>query len=312
MTSPLAPPLRPGTVDGGSVPDKARVDAVMAELAPFLDLDAAALIADDTARNARTAFRHFLGLLEVGAVRAAGPVGAGKDGAPRWEVDARVKRGILFGFKLGRLVELGDAALPFVDKDTYPVRGFAPADRVRVVPGGSSVRRGAHVAPSVTIMPPAYVNVGAFVDEGTLVDSHALVGSCAQIGKRVHLSAAAQVGGVLEPIGAVPVVIEDDAFVGGNVGVYEGTLVRTRAVLAAGVVLTRSTKVFDVVNEREISATADAPLEIPAGAVVVPGSRPASGAWAKERGLHVATPLIVKYRDEKTDAKASLESVLRA
>jgi 2,3,4,5-tetrahydropyridine-2-carboxylate N-succinyltransferase len=223
-----------------------------------------------------------------------------------------VKKGILFGFKLGRLVELGDAALPFVDKDTYPVRGFSPSDRVRIVPGGSSVRRGAHLAPSVTLMPPAYVNVGAFVDEGTMVDSHALVGSCAQVGKRVHLSAAAQIGGVLEPVGAVPVVIEDDAFVGGNVGVYEGTLVRTRAVLAAGVILTRSTKVFDLVNEKELVASGDAPLEIPAGAVVVPGSRPASGAWAQKLGLHVAAPMIVKYRDEKTDAKASLESVLRA
>jgi 2,3,4,5-tetrahydropyridine-2-carboxylate N-succinyltransferase len=284
----------------------APVDTTLAELDPFLALTAEQLVVDDVARKARTAFRHFLGLLEVGAIRAASPV----DG--KWVVDARVKKGILFGFRLGRLVELGDAALPFIDKDTYPVRGFAPADRVRIVPGGSSVRRGSYLAPSVTMMPPAYVNVGAYVDEGTLVDSHALVGSCAQVGKRVHLSAAAQVGGVLEPVGAVPVVIEDDAFVGGNTGIYEGTIVRTRAVLAAGVVLTRSTKVFDLVNEREIVAPPDGSLEIPAGAVVVPGSRPASGAFAQKHGLHVATPLIVKYRDEKTDAKASLESVLRA
>lgn len=283
------------------------VDAVVAELDPFLSLSADELAVDDVARKARVAFGRFLELLEVGAVRAAAP---GPDGA--WTVDARVKKGILFGFKLGRLVELGDAMLPFVDKDTFPVRSFGTSARVRVVPGGSSVRRGAHVAPSVTIMPPAYVNTGAFVDEGTLVDSHALVGSCAQIGKRVHLSAAAQVGGVLEPIGAVPVVIEDDAFVGGNTGIYEGTLVRTRAVLAAGVVLTRSTKVYDLVNEREIVASGDRPLEIPPGAVVVPGSRPASGEYAKRLGLQVATPLIVKYRDEKTDAKSSLESVLRA
>lgn len=295
-----------------------QIDKVLAELEPFLALSAEELAVttpDDIARKARTAFRHFLGLLEVGAVRAASPVvqaGAASGTAPTWVVDARVKKGILFGFKLGRLVELGDASLPFVDKDTYPVRGFSPQDRVRVVPGGSSVRRGSFVSASVTIMPPAYINVGAYVDEGTLVDSHALVGSCAQIGKRVHLSAAAQVGGVLEPIGAVPVVIEDDAFIGGNTGIYEGTIVRTRAVLAAGVVLTRSTKVFDLVNEREIVAGADTPLEIPAGAVVVPGSRPASGEYAKKLGLHVATPLIVKYRDEKTDAKASLESVLRA
>jgi 2,3,4,5-tetrahydropyridine-2,6-dicarboxylate N-succinyltransferase len=283
-----------------------QVDTVLQELEPFLALSADELAGDDVARRARTAFRHFLGLLEVGAVRAASPVEG------RWVVDARVKKGILFGFKLGRLVELGDAALPFIDKDTYPVRGFSPAERVRIVPGGSSVRRGAHLAASVTMMPPAYVNVGAFVDEGTLVDSHALVGSCAQVGKRVHLSAAAQVGGVLEPIGAVPVVIEDDAFVGGNTGIYEGTLVRSRAVLAAGVVLTRSTRVYDLVNEREIAATGDGPLEIPPGAVVVPGSRPAGGEWARKLGLQIATPLIVKYRDEKTDAKASLESVLRA
>lgn len=283
------------------------VDATLAELDPFLPLTAEQLAVDEVARKARAAFRHFLGLLEVGAIRAASPV----DG--KWVVDARVKKGILFGFKLGRLVELGDASLPFVDKDTYPVRGFSPGERVRIVPGGSSVRRGAFMAPSVTMMPPAYVNVGAYVDEGTLVDSHALVGSCAQVGKRVHLSAAAQVGGVLEPVGAVPVVIEDDAFVGGNTGIYEGTIVRTRAVLAAGVVLTRSTKVYDLVNEKEIVAGADGgSLEIPAGAVVVPGSRPASGAFAQKHGLHVATPLIVKYRDEKTDAKASLESVLRA
>lgn len=293
MTSPAATDATP-------------VDTTLAELDPFLALSAEELAVDDVARKARTAFRHFLGLLEVGAIRAAAPV----DG--KWVVDARVKKGILFGFKLGRLVELGDAALPFIDKDTYPVRGFAPADRVRIVPGGSSVRRGSFVSPSVTIMPPAYINVGAYVDEGTLVDSHALVGSCAQVGKRVHLSAAAQVGGVLEPIGAVPVVIEDDAFIGGNTGIYEGTIVRTRAVLAAGVVLTRSTKVYDLVNEREIVAPPDGSLEIPAGAVVVPGSRPASGAFAQKLGLHVATPLIVKYRDEKTDAKASLESVLRA
>ncbi|HEY4221507.1 MAG TPA: 2,3,4,5-tetrahydropyridine-2,6-dicarboxylate N-succinyltransferase [Myxococcota bacterium] len=289
-----------------TVHDAEQIDRVMAEMEPFLDMSAPELAVDDIARAARSAFRHFLGLLEVGAVRAAQPL----EGV--WRVDARVKRGILFGFKLGRLVELGDAALPFVDKDTYPVRGFSLQDRVRVVPGGSSVRRGAHVAPSVTIMPPAYINVGAFVDEGAMVDSHALVGSCAQIGKRVHLSAAAQVGGVLEPVGAVPVVVEDDAFVGGNVGLYEGTLVRTRAVLAAGVILTRSTKVYDLVHEREISADGDKPLEIPAGAVVVPGTRPASGAYAHKLGLHIASPLIIKYRDDKTDAKASLESALRA
>jgi 2,3,4,5-tetrahydropyridine-2,6-dicarboxylate N-succinyltransferase len=278
----------------------ARFDALRATSADELQQTA-------TRKDAHALFRLFLDELEAGRLRAAS-----RDAAGTWVVDARVKHAILFGFKLGTLVEMGDLALPFVDKDTYPVRAFEPSARVRVVPGGSSVRSGAFVAAGVTIMPPAYINVGAYVDEGTLVDSHALVGSCAQVGKRVHLSAAAQVGGVLEPVGALPVVIEDDAFIGGNTGIYEGTIIRSRAVLAAGVVLTRSSRVFDLVNEREIVAAQDAPLEIPAGAVVVAGSRPATGAWAKGLGLHVAAPMIVKYRDGKTDAKATLESVLRA
>ncbi len=282
------------------------ISTVLGELDPFLSLSAEALTDDDVARKARIAFRHFLGLLERGHVRAA------RCDKGVWIANPDVKQRILFGFRLGRLVEQGDSSLPFVDKDTFPVRGFSTSERVRVVPGGSSVRRGAHVAAGVTIMPPAYINVGAFVDEGTLVDSHALVGSCAQIGKRVHLSAAAQIGGVLEPVGAVPVVVEDDVLVGGNCGVYEGTIVRARAVLAAGVVLTSGTRVFDLVNHCELAASDGHPLEIPAGAVVVPGSRPASSPWAQERGLHVAAPMIVKYRDEKTDAKAALESVLRA
>lgn len=280
---------------------------VVTALAPFLDLDAAALQASDVQPAARAAFEAFLTAIERGEVRAAV---RSDDGA--WTAQSNVKRGILLGFRLGGLVQMGDQTLPFVDKDTYPVRAFAVAERVRVVPGGSSVRRGAHVGVGVTIMPPAYINVGAFVDEGTLVDSHALVGSCAQVGKRVHISAASQIGGVLEPVGAVPVVIEDDVLLGGNTGIYEGTIVRSRAVLGAGVVLTRSTKVYDLVHEREIVATDDRPLEIPAGAVVVPGSRPASSSWAKARGLHIAAPMIVKYRDDKTDAKAALESVLRA
>ncbi len=281
--------------------------ALMPDLDRWLALPAEVLHASAEASGARAAFEQFLALLERGQARAASP---GADG--RWQVDARVKRGVLFGFKLGRLIEMGDAALPFVDKDTFPVRAFSPSARVRIVPGGSSVRRGAFLAPGVTMMPPAYVNVGAYVDEGSLIDSHALVGSCAQLGKRVHLSAAAQVGGVLEPVGALPVIIEDDCFIGGNTGIYEGTIVHTRAVLAAGVVLTRSSRVFDLVNEREIVASADGPLEIPAGAVVVAGSRPASGEWAHARGLQVAAPVIVKYRDEKTDAKATLEAALRA
>jgi len=276
-------------------------------LTPFLDKSADELAHDDVKGPARSAFRAFLSLIEGGHVRAAR---RGDDGV--WRVDPSVKQAILFGFRLGRLVEQGDSSLPFIDKDTYPVRGFSPSERVRVVPGGSSVRRGAHVAAGVTIMPPAYINVGAFVDEGTLVDSHALVGSCAQVGKRVHISAAAQIGGVIEPVGALPVIIEDDVLLGGNTGVYEGTIVRARAVLGAGVVLTRSSKVFDLVNEREIVGTDEAPLEIPAGAVVVMGSRPVSSPWGRSLGLQVAAAMIVKYRDDKTDAKTALESVLRA
>ncbi len=274
-------------------------------LAPFLDKSGDALAA--CASDARAAFDAFLVAVEAGQLRAATKSDTGV-----WSANAVVKQGILLGMRLGQLVQLGDAALPFVDKDTYPVRAFSIADRVRVVPGGSSVRRGAHVGVGVTIMPPAYINVGAFVDEGTMVDSHALVGSCAQVGKRVHVSAAAQLGGVLEPVGAVPVVIEDDVLIGGNTGVYEGTIVRARAVLGAGVVLTRSTKVYDLVNERELMGSDAAPLEIPAGAVVVPGSRPVSSSWGKGLGLHVSAPMIVKYRDDKTDAKSALENVLRA
>jgi 2,3,4,5-tetrahydropyridine-2-carboxylate N-succinyltransferase len=201
--------------------------------------------------------------------------------------------------------------LSFVDKATYPVRHFTPEQGIRIVPGGSSVRCGAFLASGVVMMPPAYVNVGAFVDEGTMIDSHALVGSCAQIGKRVHLSAAAQIGGVLEPVNASPVIIEDDALIGGNTGVYEGTIVRTRAVLAAGVVLTRGTPVYDLPNDTVYKATAEAPLIIPSGAVVVAGSRAIQTEPGKSLGLSVYTPIIVKYRDEKTDLSTTLEDLLR-
>ncbi len=201
--------------------------------------------------------------------------------------------------------------LSFVDKDTFPAHHFALADRVRVVPGGSSVREGAYVAPSVICMPPMFINVGAYVDEGTMVDSHALVGSCAQVGKRVHLSAAAQIGGVLEPVNAAPVIIEDDVLVGGNCGVYEGTLVRARAVLGAGTILTRSTPLYDLVRGEVYKATDEKPLEVPENAVVVPGSRAVKKGQASEWNLSLYTPVIVKYRDEKTDQRIELEEWLR-
>jgi 2,3,4,5-tetrahydropyridine-2-carboxylate N-succinyltransferase len=205
----------------------------------------------------------------------------------------------------------GDSSLPFFDKHTYPVQHFDVGRGVRIVPGGSSVRRGAYLASGVVCMPPMYVNVGAWIGNGTMVDSHALVGSCAQIGERVHLSAAAQIGGVLEPVNAAPVVIEDDVLVGGNCGVYEGTIVRARAVLAAGVVLTRGTPVYDLVQERILRAGPSEPLEIPSGAVVVPGARQVSKGWGKEQGIALQTPVIVKYRDEKTDVATALEGWLR-
>ncbi len=255
--------------------------------------------------EARKVFEQFRDALTAGKVRAAEKQGN------RWMVNAWVKQGILLGFRLGELTELGSGALSFVDKDTFPPRPWKLRDRVRVVPGGSSARLGAYVAASVICMPPMFINVGAYVDEATMVDSHALVGSCAQVGKRVHLSAAAQVGGVLEPVNAAPVVIEDDVLVGGNCGIYEGTLVRARAVLGAGTILTRSTPVYDIVRGQVYRATADAPLEIPENAVVVPGSRAITRGKAAEWNLSLYTPVIVKYRDEKTDRGIGLEDFLR-
>jgi 2,3,4,5-tetrahydropyridine-2-carboxylate N-succinyltransferase len=242
----------------------------------------------------------------------AGTVRAAEKYADRWTVNTWVKKGILLGFRIGELAETGDeSGLSFVDKDTLPVRHFNALDRVRLVPGGSSVRQGAYVAPSVICMPPMYINVGAYVDEGTLVDSHALVGSCAQVGKRVHLSAGAQLGGVLEPVNAVPVVIEDDVLIGGNCGVYEGTWVRKGAVLGAGTILTRSMQLYDLVNGRIIRAEEDAPLAVPENAVVVPGARSVRKGIAAEWNIALYTPVIVKYRDEKTMRATELEELLR-
>lgn len=242
----------------------------------------------------------LLSALEAGEVRAAS---CGSDGA--WQAVPWVKQAILFGFRSTQLARIEAVPAPFFDKTAFPLRAFELADGVRLVPGGTSVRRGAHVARGVVVMPPAYVNVGAFVAAGTLIDSHALVGSCAQVGQRVHLSAGAQLGGVLEPAHATPVVVEDDVFVGALCGVFEGVVVRERAVLAAGVVLTGSTVIHDLVRETTWRR------EVPAGAVVVPGSRPASGAHGTRLGLQLSTPIVVKYRDERTDAATALEQALR-
>jgi 2,3,4,5-tetrahydropyridine-2-carboxylate N-succinyltransferase len=256
---------------------------------------------------AMSAFEELLAALEWGEIRAAeldpeSPTG--------WRVNAWVKQGILLGFRLGHLVPSGDG-LPCIDKHTYPVRRFKPEDGIRVVIGGSSIRAGAYLAKGVICAPPMYINTGAYVDEGTMIDSHALVGSCAQVGKRVHLSAASQLGGVLEPINASPVILEDDVLVGGNCGVYEGTVVRRRAVLAAGTILTRGTPVYDVPNGVVHRASAEMPLIIPEGAVVVPGARAVSKGKGQDWGLSLYTPIIVKYRDEKTDLSTALEDLLR-
>ncbi len=255
--------------------------------------------------EAQRVFLRLRNALTEGRTRAAEKVRG------TWRVNAWVKKGILLGFRLGRLVEMGSArGLSFVDKDTFPARRFRVADGVRVVPGGSSARLGAYLAPSVICMPPMFINVGAYVDEGTMIDSHALVGSCAQVGKRVHLSAAAQIGGVLEPVNAAPVIIEDDVLVGGNCGVYEGTRVGRGAVLAAGVILTRSTPLFDLVLGKVYRAEGGEPLVVPENAVVVPGSRKVEKGEA-EWGLSLYAPVIVKYRDERTDRATALEDALR-
>ena len=252
----------------------------------------------------RAVVARLIESLEDGSVRAAECRGG------EWHANEWVKRGILLAFRWGDVEPFQSAGpLHFNDKDTLPTR--VPASGVRVVPGGSAIRAGAHMAPGVVVMPPAYVNVGAYVGRDSMIDSHALVGSCAQVGERVHLSAAAQVGGVLEPVGELPVILENDVLVGGNCGLYEGVLVRERAVIGAGVILTRSTPVYDCVNEIVYRAGTNGVLKIPAGAVVVSGTRPAAGKFAAENGLQIATPLIVKYRDAKTDARVALEGALR-
>jgi 2,3,4,5-tetrahydropyridine-2,6-dicarboxylate N-succinyltransferase len=256
--------------------------------------------------RARVAFAALKQGLNDGTIRAAE---RGVDGA--WRVNGWVKAGILLGFRLGEVKPVAGSSLQFFDKDTWPLKVVSPADGIRVVPGGSAIRDGCYVARGVVCMPPMYINVGAYVDEGTMVDSHALVGSCAQVGKRVHLSAGAQIGGVLEPVGALPVIIEDNALVGGNCGVYEGTIVREGAVLAPGTILTGGTAVFDLVHDRVYRREGDQPLEIPAGAVVVPGTRPVSTEAGRRAGIALYTPVIVKYRDEKTGTAVRLEDWLR-
>jgi 2,3,4,5-tetrahydropyridine-2-carboxylate N-succinyltransferase len=258
-------------------------------------------------RAALEAFHLLKAALNAGTVRAAE---RGADG--QWHANTWVKAGILLGFRLGHV---GPAAtggpFPFYDKDTYPLRAIGPEQGIRIVPGGSAIRDGCYIGTAVVCMPPMYINVGAYVGDGTMVDSHALVGSCAQIGRRVHLSAAAQIGGVLEPAGALPVIIEDEVLVGGNCGVYEGTVVRERAVLAPGTILSGGTAVFDLVHDKVYRRDGDKPLEIPAGAVVVPGTRPVKSGCGAAAGIALYAPVIVKYRDEKTDTAVKLEELLR-
>jgi 2,3,4,5-tetrahydropyridine-2-carboxylate N-succinyltransferase len=255
-------------------------------------------------------FTEFKAALNQGLIRAAEPDPSSPTG---WRVNAWVKKGILLGFRIGGIVDMSINVMrqPYFDKSTYPVRRFTAQDGVRIVPGGSSIRDGCYIGRGVTCMPPMYINVGAWVSDGTMVDSHALIGSCAQIGRNCHISAASQIGGVLEPVGAMPVIIEDDVLVGGNCGVYEGTIVKQRAVLGTGTILNRSTPVYDLVRETVHRATDDSPLVIPEEAVVVAGSRAVTSGKGKEWGISLYTPVIIKYRDQKTDTKIQLEDLLR-
>ncbi len=247
----------------------------------------------------------FIEMLNSGIIRAA------ECENNHWQVNQWIKQVILLLFRIGNLTDMSTNGFQFFDKNTLPLHEFSLSDGVRIVPGGSAIRTGCYLANGVICMPPMYINIGAYIDEGTMIDSHALVGTCAQIGKRVHLSAASQIGGVLEPVGARPVIIEDDVMIGGNCGVYEGVLVRRRAVLGSGVILNGSTAVYDAVNEQILRSTPELPLEIPESAVVVPGSRPLLTDFGMQHGLALATPIIIKYRDNKTDAKTALESALR-
>jgi len=276
--------------------------ALQSAITPFL-----AGIPAGAEADAMDAFLAFKKALTHGEIRAAE-----KQDDGRWQANVWVKQGILLGFRLGRLEQVcAEGPFPFFDRHTYPLRPASIEDGVRIVPGGSSIRDGSYVAKGVICMPPMYINVGAYVDEGTMVDSHALVGSCAQIGKRVHLSAAAQIGGVLEPAGAVPVIVEDDVLIGGNCGIYEGAIIRAGAVLAPGVMLTGGTAVFDLVRDTVYRRDGDRPLEIPEGAVVVPGSRPVKHGVGAREGISLYAPVIVKYRDDKTDTATQLEDLLR-
>ncbi len=267
----------------------------------------AAVVPAGEEADALAAFQQLKDGLNAGTIRSAE-----RDAGGAWHANAWVKAGILLGFRLGRIRPMADGGpFPFYDKDTWPLRSVGLADGIRIVPGGTSIRDGCYIAPGTVILPPAFVNAGAYIDSGTMVDSHALVGSCAQIGKRVHLSAGVQIGGVLEPVGALPVIIEDDVLVGGNGGIYEGTIVRERAVLAPGTILSGGTIVFDLVRNTSYRREGDRPLEIPAGAVVVPGSRPISSGPGQALGLSLYAPVIVKYRDDRTDTSVRLEELLR-
>ena len=283
------------------------------DLAKRIEELSAVRAGDRLPEDARVAVRELLDAIEADEVRAAERDEVTGD----WRAVPWVKRGILLGFRVGTMVDMsftsgnGGRSFAFFDKDTYPPRSLSISDGIRIVPGGSSIRRGAYVAPGVVCMPPMYVNVGAHIGAGTMIDSHALVGSCAQVGERVHLSAAAQLGGVLEPVNASPVVVEDDVVVGGNCGIYEGTVVRKRAVIGAGVVLTRGTPVYDLERATIHRADGGKPLIIPETAVVVPGARAVKAEWGREQGISLQTPVIVKYRDDKTDAATALESWLR-